>query len=127
MNLTSPAGWNQARREAGGDTSTRRAAFSEGIAMTPPISPLTAEQREAVDRYRDALFDITLKMLTTYQRALESKGIPSERIAGPLLGALYGAAEEYMRLGGAEEFAARLHNAVQAAATELHFEITAIN
>ena len=95
--------------------------------MTPPISPLTAEQREAVDRYRDALFDITLKMLTTYQRALESKGIPSEHIPGPLLGGLYGAAEEYMRLGGAEEFAKRLHNAVQTVAREFHFEITEQN
>ena len=92
--------------------------------MTPPLN---AEQQEAVARYRDALFDITLKMVTTYQRALESEGIPSERIAGPLLAGLYGAAEKYLRVGGAEEFAQRLHDAVQTAAREFHFQITSSN
>ena len=92
--------------------------------MTPP---LTAEQQEAVARYRDALFDLTLKMATTYQRSLESQGIPSERIAGPLLAGLYGAAEEFLSVGGAEDFAKRLHNAIQAAAREFHFEVTVSN
>ncbi len=89
--------------------------------MTPPLND---QQKRAVAQYQKALLDVVLTTTTTYERALEKQGIPPERIAGPLLAALYGAAEKYLRLGGAEEFAKRLHNAVQAVAREFHFEVT---
>jgi hypothetical protein len=95
--------------------------------MTPPISPLTEEQKEAVARYRDTLSEIVFMAATRYQHELEKKGIPPEHIAGPILAGLYGAAERYLRVGGAEELAQRLHDAVQAAAREFHFEVTEIN
>ena len=73
--------------------------------MIPPLPPLTDEQKQAVARYRDTLSDIVFMAATRYQYELEKQGIPSEHIAGPLLAGLYGAAEKYMRLSGAEEFA----------------------
>jgi hypothetical protein len=91
------------------------------------IPPLTDEQRQAVARYRDTLYDVALTAATTYHRRLEEQGIPPEHIAAPFLAALYGAAEEYMRLGGAEDFAKALHNAVQSAARRFHFEIVESN
>lgn len=92
--------------------------------MTPP---LTDEQKEAVAHLRDTLYDVALTAATTYHKRLEEQGIPPEHIAAPFLASLYGAAEEYMRFGGAEAFAKALHNAVQSAAREFHFEITEIN
>jgi hypothetical protein len=91
------------------------------------IPPLTDEQKQAVARYRDTLYDVALTAATTYHRRLEEQGIPPQHVAAPFLAALYGAAEEYMRLGGAEAFAKALHNAVQSAAREFHFEIVESN
>ena len=92
--------------------------------MTPP---LTHEQKQAVEKYRNALFDLALTAARAYERELQKQGIPPEHIAGPLLASLYGAAEKFLRLGGADEFAKRLHNAVQTVAREFHFEITEKN
>jgi hypothetical protein len=97
---------------------------AERIAMTPP---LTEEQREAVVPYRDTLADIVFLAATRYQSELESRGIPSEHIVGPLLAGIYGAAEKFLRLGGADEFAKRLHNAVQTVARDFHFQLTVSN
>jgi hypothetical protein len=92
--------------------------------MTPP---LTDEQRQALEKYQNALFDLALTGAKTYHQRLEELGVPPERIAGPLLASLYSAAEHYMRLGGAEDFAKALHNAVQTAAREFHFVMTETN
>jgi hypothetical protein len=92
--------------------------------MTPP---LTDPQKQAVHKYRGALFDLVLTAATTYHRELEKQGIPGEHIAGPLLASVYGAAEKYLRLGGAEDFAKALHNAVHTVAREFHFQITEEN
>ena len=79
------------------------------------IPPLTDTQREAVARYRDTLSDIVFTAATRYQHELEQQGIPPAHIAGPLLAGLYGAAEKYLRVGGAKEFAQRLFTAADTA------------